>query len=338
MVNIVAGDETGLLKLIDSETGVVKSYGQQSRKQKVIAVVPSYNHSEIVSIRGDSTVEVWRHDADSQTLELCSSVSSQIVDPVCASTIMDGTFVINCNGEGAIIKMKSGMDDTNSNDVEFVDLHGPITACTSNPNMHNRIALGGKERDLYLYDYERGDISWEAKNVPHDNLNLRVPIWITAVEILDENTIVTGTAYKHIRLYDIRANQRPVKSFNLDGDYRVAALRSIDSDILVGDTAGNQYMFDLGTFRQLRTFKGATGSIRAFDTHNDFIISGGLDRHVRVYRKNSGTALHTVYIKNRVTSVLCITGDSNEESSQEESEGTDDLIESLDQDDGDEDE
>ena len=91
------------------------------------------------------------------------------------------------------------------------------------------VAMGGKENDLQIYDISQGMESiFRAKNVPRDNLDLRVPIWISAVHFLSPTTLATGTAYKQIRVYDIRAKPRPVKSMEL-GEHRVSVLTGVSS-------------------------------------------------------------------------------------------------------------
>jgi len=109
--------------------------------------------------------------------------------------------------------------------MEVIKVSGPVDAmAVCHEGTAPTLAMGGKENDLQIYDVAQGMASvFKAKNVPRDNLDLRVPIWITAMHFLSPTTLVTGTAYKQIRLYDIRAKQRPVSSMEL-GDYRVSAL------------------------------------------------------------------------------------------------------------------
>ncbi len=58
--------------------------------------------------------------------------------------------------------------------------------------------------------------SFEAKNVPQDKLRLRVPVWITCLSFLGaDNKVVTGTAYKHMRVYDTKADRRPIMSIDI---------------------------------------------------------------------------------------------------------------------------
>src|SRR5258708_6297714 len=80
-------------------------------------------------------------------------------------------------------------------------------------------ATGGKENDLKVWDAQTGAATFRAKNVPHDDLDMRVPVWITDFAWIDDSagaaarTIVTCTAYNHVRVYDARDGQRrPVRS------------------------------------------------------------------------------------------------------------------------------
>jgi len=47
-----------------------------------------------------------------------------------------------------------------------------------------RLAYGGKENELQLFDIAAEKVEWTAKNVPHNFLDLRLPVWITDVQFL----------------------------------------------------------------------------------------------------------------------------------------------------------
>ena len=46
------------------------------------------------------------------------------------------------------------------------------------------IAIGGRENDIALYDVETHDRIFQGRNVPHDFLNLRVPIWVADMQVV----------------------------------------------------------------------------------------------------------------------------------------------------------
>ena len=107
----------------------------------------------------------------------------------------------------------------------------------------NILVTGGKENELKLWDatnpkaplFEAENVAsrfsvlyiycLNALKVPDNYLDIRMPIWITDIQFLSDNhnVIVTGTSYHQIRLYDIRAQRRPVKEIEVGKN----AIRSI---------------------------------------------------------------------------------------------------------------
>ena len=53
---------------------------------------------------------------------------------------------------------------------------------------------------------------------------------------------VTGTGYKHIRLYDIKASQQPLFSIDIGGEYRITSVQPTGDGnaLFVGDCSGNK--------------------------------------------------------------------------------------------------
>lgn len=90
-----------------------------------------------------------------------------------------------------------GMDE-GSGDDEGWDVKGPLSCIALH---ETTLAAGGKERELGLWDVETHKSIWEARNVPHDKLDLRQPVWVTAISFLDETgqTLAIGTAYKQVK-------------------------------------------------------------------------------------------------------------------------------------------
>lgn len=83
-------------------------------------------------------------------------------------------------------------------------------------------AAGGMEHDACLVDLETGAVAWQARNVRHDRLQLRAPVWVTGLAFGGAGapggggggggqTLVAATAFKQLRVYDVRAEtKRPV--------------------------------------------------------------------------------------------------------------------------------
>jgi len=83
------------------------------------------------------------------------------------------------------------------------------------PKVSHIFATGGEERELCIWDLDKIDKDetdeeenaykiepiWIAKNVKHDFLNLRVPVWVTCMQWLDDNDttkIIIGTGHHHV--------------------------------------------------------------------------------------------------------------------------------------------
>ena len=46
------------------------------------------------------------------------------------------------------------------------------------------VAMGGREVDLRIFDVARGEFVYKAKNIAHDWLDMRVPVWVKDVQFL----------------------------------------------------------------------------------------------------------------------------------------------------------
>lgn len=230
----------------------------------------------------------------------------------------------------------SGKDATE--DAPSVTISSTFNACVG---MENGFAIGGKECDLKLFDISRAISTtttsafetiapiWKAKNVPNDSLSLRVPIWITDVKLrfphgihgaatASGTELITGTAYRQVRVYDTKAKRQPVLNIENCSDYRISSIQpTLDGQyVYVGDASGGLTLYDFRTTRRVSTLKGSTGSIRSQYLSYDgkCLATTGLDRHVRLYSAatsakdstDSGKkkSLGSVYLKNRLNCVL----------------------------------
>lgn len=194
---------------------------------------------------------------------------------------------------------------------------GPnIHRMRKSPYRNSVIATGGKENDLAIWDLNRPDQPiFKARNVSHDFLNLRVPVWVTDMRFVEpQNTIVACTGHHHIRLYDPRAQRRPMVSVEFD-EYPITSmdLAARDHCVVVGNARGRMALFDLRNVAQVgrdgmvHCYRGYfAGSIRNIECHPtlDLVASCGLDRFLRVHDVNTRVLLHKVYLKSRLNCLL----------------------------------
>ena len=138
--------------------------------------------------------------------------------------------------------------------------------------------------------------------------------------------VVTG--YHHIRLYDTRAQRRPIQSIELgERPFTRCSVSPDDRMLITGDTTGRVTGVDLRTFRMMGVYKGATGSIRDIAVHatGKYLATVGLDRIMRVYDIATRQQLHRIYLRQRLNCVLFSSEEQvavfTKEESEEESDG-----------------
>ena len=160
---------------------------------------------------------------------------------------------------------------------------------------------------------------------------MRVPVWITSMAFRDSvqdsyeaaasndrsTLFYTGTAYRHVRMYDMQASRQPVVTFEIGPDYRVASiLPSSGSDserlLYVADTTGGLTQWDMRMQRRVATLKGAAGSIRQMRLSSDgqHLACVGLDRFLRVYDTTTNKLESSVYLKNRLNTCVFLEGEA----------------------------
>lgn len=186
-----------------------------------------------------------------------------------------------------------------------------------------RVAVGGREREVCLTDIATGKLVFKTKNMPPDPQTLlQQPVWPTAIQFLnkDANLMAVGTAYKQVRLYDVRdcSKTRRPTMLTPEGlfEYRCTSLCQIDEhELAVGDASGDILTVDIRRLgrnakgaanRDLPRYAGPAGSVRQIKKHPTLprMVSVGLDRMLRVYDTNTRKQLDCVYLKQRLNSVL----------------------------------
>ncbi|KAJ3388175.1 WD repeat-containing protein 74 [Lobulomyces angularis] len=201
----------------------------------------------------------------------------------------------------------------------------------------NYFITGGKERDLMLWDLrdimkssqqnDKIQPAWKAKNVPHNFLDLRQPVWVTDLAFLDQcdppQKALVITGYSELRMYDFtleldekRKNKRDINRplFNLKvGENVLKCLEICCSDpnlVLVSDTLGNLVQINLKTLKVCGSFKGTAGTlkcIKSFRKGEKKYISGvGLDRFLRVWEldENNNRLVYKSYLKQKLSFIL----------------------------------
>ncbi|KAJ1976324.1 Ribosome biogenesis protein nsa1 (NOP7-associated protein 1) [Dimargaris xerosporica] len=198
------------------------------------------------------------------------------------------------------------------------------------PRLQHLVAVVGWERQLMVWDVNslRSHASshdvqiwikptvaptFQAHNVPNDELDLPIPYKANDVQFLsdDGTQLVVGTAQRQLRVYDTRAQQAPVQSYEAGNDAIscIATIPGNSHQIYIGSNIGLILAIDLRMGRSTASYKGATGSISTMtvsERYPQYLVAASLDRHLRVYNvaKQPYPLLHTLYLKQRLSSLL----------------------------------
>jgi len=350
-MKVITADETGLLKLVDVTKNNYTSHGTQSRSLSVINTCwLRINHSFAI-LRSNGCVEEWK--VRSKGLLCTRKIQTDIINGMGIIAMNEHT-VICYSSTGAVLTVDLSSSD--SKEWNELTVKGPIDCVTYN-SIQKTIACGGNDNDLKVLDATTGAKVWAAKNVPHDSVRLAVPVWVSSIAFLptagdvcgpdslsDGNLIATGTAYKHMRLYDIRTRRQPVASYEI-GDFRVtrilptsvwdatACSGSGSAAVHIADASGGLQSRDLRTGKTLTLYAGSAGSIRdmACNPAGDRLATVSLDRYLRVYQPGKKKLLHEAYLKNRLNACLIIEdGENNrKEDIYEGTEESDDRLETY---------
>jgi ribosome biogenesis protein NSA1 len=192
-----------------------------------------------------------------------------------------------------------------------ISLKSPVGTLRLEPRSQAQVAYGGKENDVRLFDLEAKQHSWTAKNLANDFLDMRQPVWVNDLQFVCEapHQIALVTAYHQVRLYDTKAQRRPVIN-QLVGELPLTALvLKSSSNLIFGDTQGNITEFDLRNCKVVGTYKGLGGGMGvgglALHPSQPVLASGSLDRFFRLHSTRAPRSLlHKVYMKQRVKAVL----------------------------------
>ncbi|RHY27588.1 hypothetical protein DYB32_006677 [Aphanomyces invadans] len=305
-MRVIVGDETGLVKNVALEaatatmlTGTAQGRSKSARylawSDKDVVVARTNGDVDCVGINGGSPWSFTREGS-----------------PVGMGVVAEYGSIVRCNTAGRVevvhpLHVKPNPPAFNvGNDIHTLRV---------NPFASNVIAIGGKERDMNVWDLQTQQAVFKAKNVTHDNLDMRVPVWVKAITFLPPTSaaggsesghrLVVGTAYHQIRIYDTSAKRRPVLETSF-GEHPITSLVVQDHRVMFGDTAGNVNAIDMRTFKHLGRYHGPVGSIRDMALHPTlpYVASVGLDRMVHVHHIEARKAVHTYYAKQRLNAVL----------------------------------
>lgn len=197
------------------------------------------------------------------------------------------------------------------------------------------VAVGGNGADASVWSVETGQATWRARNLPNDELDLQVPIWLTDLSTAQDSPKLLATGHGfvqqrlrgEVRLYDVAAQRRPVcRSIAPLGEEAVSAVvASADGrHIFAGSVSGSLARLDARMgLKPVERYRGIGGSIRELVLHPSLplLACACLDRKMRVYSWGSGggrwsadrktNPIVTVYLKQRLSAILLSAEEGN---------------------------
>ena len=303
VLDVFVGSETGLLKGINVSKAewlnLQDTESVDKSKEIVCLCWKDGTESEVCIGSKNRTVKTW----DVKARVFSESVTLGTEDSKLRGIrILDGNYV-SCVDTGIVRLWKN-------EEVESeINAGKDVFAFDQNLSESSVFATGGKENELKIWDIELTEKpKFTAKNVKNDWLNLRVPVWVTCARFVpNSEKIYTATGHHQVRLYDTKAQRRPVLDMSFD-EYPITALSLCPKDenqVVVGNTVGKLAVLDVRKGRPVQVFKGLAGAVRAVEHHPilPVIASCGLDRYLHIHSVEDKSH-QKIYLKSRLSSLL----------------------------------
>ena len=363
-MKIITGDEFGLIKLILTQSKqVLGIYGSLDTSKSIVNIFSNNKIKSLNDSNKNSEQEEFEEKEENEsediedlilyvsslhenyilnwdTKKIKSSYENENPDISFISSTIKFPSFNNSNNTIFI----NGTSDDKLNIVSFNEYNEYVNSSIlwpwDNSNKYQKIKLRGISNSLYnkdsvyclyqntplvLYNIQEEKVEYKAKNLPNDELSLRVPIHDTDIVEFKNNPRLNyvSTAYGEIRLYDKKASPRP----SLNKKITKSKINKIDitddnNYLFIGDNSGYCAMLDIRkNFSPCKTFKGNTGAIKTLFNieQNNNLIVAGLDRYVKWFDYNTGDS-DKIFVKNRVNSAILVGFEKNNKFEDEQSE------------------
>mmetsp|Transcript_24315 Transcript_24315/g.75985 ORF Transcript_24315/g.75985 Transcript_24315/m.75985 type:complete len:336 (+) Transcript_24315:35-1042(+) len=313
MAQVITGDETGLLKVVDPVAGttrLVSTSFSQNRRRGVAALSAAGDGGAMARrfecARADGSLETWEEAGEGFEDDLWELGARRSgLAGACVGLSSSREAIVTCGDDGRVQVTSPGSGAVG--DKATMDVEGSVSAFDRSNEL---VAVGGREHELSIWNLESAERQWRARNVPNDSLDMRRPVWVSAARFVTETTLAVGTMYKQLRLYDARARRRPVAALDDATEHGVRDLITLSHDkVLLGDIAGAVLTFDLKNLKLLARHVGPAGAVRGLAKHptvDTSFAAVGLDRHCHVWDATSRerTPVASIYCKQRLNALL----------------------------------
>lgn len=238
-MKFLTGDDTGILKQVQVEAQKVTRLGPQHKgdaAERLCWAGPAEDRESRVAVAFESGLLETRDAATGKVLSSARAAPSIR----CLQVVGSDLLAISADGCGGIVRKWCGDEcpeggDTGADSEAYAgaplpgvkgsssegpwlrrfELQGPIADACIDPCRPSRFAFGGGESDVKLFDLEKGEVCWRAKNVRENTLCLRVPVRVNSLSWATElapsrGLLLSGSSDGKIRLYDVNMQRRPL--------------------------------------------------------------------------------------------------------------------------------
>lgn len=307
-------------------------------------LVTTCNDEEIiVSARANGAINFY----NSKTYESINSISNNLETSTkdeFVSLISSFGNIYAASEQGKITIIDSSSISSEKVNYITTSVKAPLSTFISHPTQEGVFAYGGKENDvkiIRLYkegtsifdnDEVKPEQLFQGKNVKNDKLDLRVPIWITNILFikLEDHTettwkFITTTGHGQVRKYDTSHGRKPILDKKLSDKplVRVAATPKED-EIICADTHVTTALFNIEKGALVAKYKGSVGAVQALYSHlkgdNGLLVTGALDRYVRVFDINTREQVAKVYIGSKISAVWLLSDENTDAENKKEEE------------------
>ncbi|KAF9388998.1 WD repeat-containing protein 74 [Podila verticillata] len=327
----------------------VETWGVPYREKAIQLMCWDHDKKHLVVARKSGVIQLVDPKDGAPVTEFKQTLAKvDKVDTIFVGLFANSESIISCTNTGTLTVQN--IQDRSK--ISTMSVGKDICRMRVHPREHHVVATAGKEQELTIWDlsvllkgpetpkkgkgkgkkneskpveekapYKAKEILtngqiFKAKNVKNDHLDLRVPVWNTDLQFLNQfdiTRIAVGTRHHQIRVYDTKGARRPAVDAEVGTMPVVAIANGKDaSEVVFSDTVTNVYSVDTLTGAILGQYKGFTGVATALATFTPFedsttthLVTVAMDRCLRVHEMDkTRKLLHKVYLKQRMTAVV----------------------------------
>lgn len=250
-MKVITGDHLGICKIVNVDSKAVEfKIGEPSLENAILKL--DVFDEESTCILRPSLLSVLHHNEQIESFSAKPDKSAEYVSGF--ASYSDSTKSYYCAQNDGCIKVYQNKD---SEEFDFTEdsLKGikldkslKLNRISALKNQHEFFALF-EDCPLRIFDINKDAISFKSKNVPNDELDLRVPIFDTDVvqENSNHNVFYVSTAFGKIRTYDRKAKIQPVSDQSNFTNLKIQKINRIievDNYLCIGDSQGKAILLE----------------------------------------------------------------------------------------------